>query len=58
MTQQNMLYQQKFDKSAKGVDSSKNMLCQQKLAETTKCGVITQQNMLSKQKFAVSAKIS
>ena len=34
------------------------MLCQQKLADTTKCVVITQQNMLSKQKFAVSAKIS
>ena len=45
----------KIDESAKWF--SKYTLCQQKLAESTKCLVMTQQNMLNTQKFAVSAKI-
>ena len=50
-----LLSAKKIDESAKWF--SKYTLCQQKLAESTKCLVMTQQNMLSTQKFAVSAKI-
>ena len=60
MSQQNMLYQQKFDKSAKWADSAINTLCQQKLIkmtddESAKNSWVSK-NLLSQQKLADSAK--
>jgi len=53
-----MLYQQKCGKSAKMSLFSKNMVCQQKLAESAKMPGEDSTKDAVKAKFSVSAKIS
>jgi len=43
MTQKNVLYRQKFDKSTKWADSAKLRCVSKKVAELSKCLMMTQQ---------------